>query len=80
MNLQARMSTIIQTLGNMDFNTYRSFKSSERETAEPFRFVDGELIERFLDVDEDVQEEICKGLGPSVEDMRNMVEELKRLH
>jgi DNA damage-binding protein 1 len=80
MNLQARMSTIIQTLGNMDFNTYRSFKSSERETAEPFRFVDGELIERFLDVDENVQEEICKGLGPSVEDMRNMVEELKRLH
>ena len=80
MNLQARMSTIIQTLGNMDFNTYRSFKSSERETAEPFRFVDGELIERFLDVGEDVQEEICKGLGPSVEDIRNMVEELKRLH
>ena len=77
MNLQARMSTIIQTLGNMDFNTYRSFKSSERETAEPFRFVDGELIERFLDVGEDVQEEICKGLGPSVEDIRNMVEELK---
>jgi DNA damage-binding protein 1 len=80
MNLQARMSTIIQTLGTMDFNTYRSFKSTERETAEPFRFVDGELIERFLDVGEDVQEEICKGLGPSVEDMRNMVEELKRLH
>ena len=80
MNLQARMSTIIQTLGNMDFNTYRSFKNSERETAEPFRFVDGELIERFLDVSEEVQEEICKGLGPSVEDVRNMVEELKRLH
>ena len=65
MNLQARMSSIIQTLGNMDFNTYRSFKSSERETAEPFRFVDGELIERFLDVGEEVQDEICKGLGPS---------------
>ncbi len=80
MRLQTRMSTIIQTLGNMDFNMYRAFKNLERETAEPFRFVDGELIERFLDVDEDVQEEICKGLGPSVEDMRNMVEELKMLH
>jgi DNA damage-binding protein 1 len=31
-------------------------------------------------VGEEVQEEICKGLGPSVEDMRNMVEELKRMH
>lgn len=80
MNLQNRMSGIIQTLGNIDFNSHRSFKSTERETAEPFRFVDGELIERFLDVDEETQEEICKGLGPSVEDVRNMVEELKRLH
>lgn len=51
-----------------------------KEDSEPFRFVDGELIERFLDVGEDVQEEICRGLGPSVEDVRNVVEELKRLH
>lgn len=79
MRLQARMAQTIITLGDLDFNTYRSFKNSERETMEPFRFVDGELIERFLDVDEDVQAEICRGLGPSVEDLRNMVEELKRL-
>jgi len=42
--------------------------------------VDGELIERFLDVDEKMQEDICVGLGPSVEDVRNLVEELKRVH
>ncbi len=42
--------------------------------------MDGELVERFLDVDEETQVEICKGLGPSVEDVRNIVEELKRLH
>jgi hypothetical protein len=41
--------------------------------------VDGELIERFLDVDEQTQEDICEGLGPSVEDVRNLVEELKRV-
>ena len=80
MRLQARMSSIILTLGNMDFNRYRSFKIENAEHDEPFRFVDGELIERFLDVAEEVQEDICKGLGPSVEDMRNLVEELKRLH
>jgi DNA damage-binding protein 1 len=80
MRLQARMSSIILTLGNMDFNRYRSFKIENVEHDEPFRFVDGELIERFLDVEEDVQEDICKGLGPSVEDMRNLIEELKRLH
>jgi DNA damage-binding protein 1 len=80
MRLQARMSGIIVTLGDLDFNTYRRLRLQNVEHEEPFRFVDGELIERFLDVDEDIQEEICKGLGPSVEDMRNLVEELKRLH
>lgn len=78
MRLQTKMSDIITTLGNMDFNRYRSFKTDAVEHEEPFRFVDGELIERFLDVEEEVQEEICKGLGPSVEDVRNLVEELKR--
>jgi DNA damage-binding protein 1 len=78
MRLQIRMAQTIITLGGLDFNTYRSFKNTERETTEPFRFVDGELIERFLDLDEEVQQEICKGLGPSVEDVRNLVEELKR--
>jgi DNA damage-binding protein 1 len=71
MRLQSRMSNIIVTLGGIDFNRYRSLKSDETEHEEPFRFVDGELIERFL-------EEICKGLGPSVEDMRNIIEDLKR--
>lgn len=74
------MAQTIITLGGLDFNTYRSFKNEERETAEPFRFVDGELIERFLDVDEEVQKEICIGLGPSVDSVRDLIEELKRLH
>lgn len=80
MRLQSRIVDIVQSPGGLPFNKYRSFKSSERETEEPFRFIDGELIEKFLDISEELQEEICRGLGPSVEDMRNMVEELKRLH
>lgn len=65
---------------SLDFSTYRSFRNAEREGDGPFRFVDGELIERFLDVDEQTQQHICEGLGPSVEAMRNMVEELRRMH
>jgi len=80
LRLQNNMSKIIQTPGQIEFNAYRSFRNAERETEEPFRFVDGQLIERFLDVGEEVQEEICRGLGPGVEDMRGFVEELKRLH
>ena len=65
---------------SVDFQSYRSFRNGEREGDGPFRFVDGELIERFLDVDEETQEQICEGLGPNVEAMRNMIEELRRMH
>lgn len=78
MRLQEQMARLIPTVGDLDFKLYRSFKNTERETLEPFRFVDGELIERFLDLDIELQETICQGLGPSVEDVGNMVEELKK--
>jgi hypothetical protein len=74
------MAELVQSPGHLPFDKYRAFKNVDREGDEPFRFVDGELVERFLDVSESLQEEICNGLGPSVEDIRNMVEELKRLH
>lgn len=66
--------------GELNFEGYRSFRTKERITEEPHRFIDGELIERFLDMDEETQVRVCEGLGPSVEDMRNNVEELKRMH
>lgn len=77
---QSRLADVIETTGNILFSQYRSFRNEERESDGPFRFVDGELLERFLDVDEARQEEIVAGLGPDVEAMRNLVEELKRLH
>ncbi|KXJ95665.1 mono-functional DNA-alkylating methyl methanesulfonate N-term-domain-containing protein [Microdochium bolleyi] len=67
-------------VGNISFDAYRSFRNAEREADAPFRFVDGELVERFLDLPDELQEKACAGLGPSVEDMRTMVEDLKQLH
>lgn len=70
----------METTGNILFSSYRSFRNEERESEGPFRFIDGEFLERFLDIGEERQEEVCKGLGPDVEAMRNLVEELKRMH
>ncbi|KAH7035527.1 mono-functional DNA-alkylating methyl methanesulfonate N-term-domain-containing protein [Microdochium trichocladiopsis] len=67
-------------VGSIHFDAYRSFRNSEREGEAPFRFVDGDLLERFLDLPDELQEQACAGLGPSVEDMRTMVEDLKQLH
>ncbi|CZR63385.1 related to UV-damaged DNA-binding protein [Phialocephala subalpina] len=80
LDLQRNCAAHISTLGNIDFMKYRRYRNSQRESPEPVRFVDGELIERFLDVPEGVQEDICRGLGWEVEDVRGLVEGLKRLH
>ncbi|KAI9827199.1 MAG: hypothetical protein M1832_005336 [Thelocarpon impressellum] len=80
MRLQASLAKVIDSPGHMSFNSYRAFKNTVRETDEPFRFVDGELIERFLDCSELMQEDLVEGLEASAEDVRGMVEGLKRLH
>lgn len=80
MRFQQKLASVVSTPGGIDFKTYRSFRNRARESDAPFRFVDGELIERFLDMDEETQKTVCAGLGPSVEDMCTMVEDLKRMH
>ena len=64
----------------MPFNKFRAFKNMVREAEEPYRFVDGELIEKFLQCPTHLQEEIVKGLGVGIEDITIMVEALRRLH
>ena len=71
---------------------FRAFKNQVREEAEPYRSVDGEQVERFLDLDEDVQENIVTwltdehqmegnagtGKNPDIAGLRTLVEGLKR--
>ncbi|KAK1241340.1 hypothetical protein MKX08_001314 [Trichoderma sp. CBMAI-0020] len=80
MTFQSRLQEYISTPGNLSFDLWRAFRNQSIEGKAPFRFVDGEMIERFLDLDEGKQELVCEGLGPSVEDMRNLIEELRRMH
>ncbi|KAM4060464.1 mono-functional DNA-alkylating methyl methanesulfonate N-term domain-containing protein [Hirsutella rhossiliensis] len=80
MTFQARLQEYIYAPGNIHFDVWRAFRNQAREGDGPYRFVDGEMVERFLDLDEAKQELVCEGLGPSVEDMRNMIEELRRMH
>ncbi|KJZ79173.1 hypothetical protein HIM_01324 [Hirsutella minnesotensis 3608] len=80
MTFQSRLQEYIHAPGNIGFDRWRAFRNQAREGDGPFRFVDGEMVERFLDLDESKQELVCEGLGPSVEDMRNIIEELRRMH
>ena len=82
MTLQSNLGNLVVAPGDVDFAKYRAFKNQVREEEEPNRFVDGELIERFLDLSEDVQQKAVEGLGEEwdVETVRGLVEGLRRLH
>ncbi|MCJ1249851.1 hypothetical protein MMC30_007077 [Trapelia coarctata] len=83
MRLQATLAGYVKSAGNVPFNKYRAFRNEVRGAEEPFRFVDGELVEGFLDLDEGVQERVVGGLGVvvegGVERVRGLVEGLRRL-
>ncbi|KAK5165060.1 uncharacterized protein LTR77_009157 [Saxophila tyrrhenica] len=82
--LQERMAEVVQSPGGVPFKKFRGFRSGVRDAGEegPMRFVDGEVIERFLDLEEGRQEEVVEGLpgGMGVEDVRGVVEGLRGIH
>jgi DNA damage-binding protein 1 len=80
MRLQTKIARLVDSLGHIPFDKYRAYKSGTLEDDEPYRFVDGELIEQFLDCTETTQEDLVEGLHVTVDEVRNMIEELRRLH
>lgn len=83
-DLQTLLAERIPSLGGITFNAFRAFKNQIRQAEEPFRFVDGELIEKFLDLDENVGKEVVGRLSLNpvkwdYEGVRLVVERLKRL-
>ena len=80
MRLQSNIAELVQSPGNVPFDKYRAFKNTVRESEEPYRFVDGELIERYLDIPLKLQEKAIEGLSIDVEDTKGMIEALRRLH
>lgn len=86
MKLQSNIAHRIRGMGEADWQTYRAFRSDVRQAEEPYRFVDGELIEKFLEMSEAEQTLAVEGdtsmdrLGMEAEDVRALVEGLRRLH
>jgi len=79
MRMQAVMARYVHSPGDVEFMKYRAFRNQVREEKEPYRFVDGELIERFLECGEELQQKIVDELGIGLEETRKMVEGLRRL-
>ncbi|KAJ6096377.1 hypothetical protein N7486_007123 [Penicillium sp. IBT 16267x] len=81
MTLQSAIASKIDSLGDLSFDTFRAFRTLTRSADAPYRFVDGELIEKFLTCEPRLQEEIVANVGSSdVEEVKGMIEALRRLH
>lgn len=78
--LQSNLAEFVQSPGHTSFNRFRAFRNSVRESEEPYRFVDGELIERFLDCSPEEQRKSLEGLNADVGQVKAMIESLRRLH
>lgn len=77
--VQKNLTKVIKGVGGFEQEEWRSFRN-ERKTVESRQFLDGDLIERFLDLKPSAMEEVVEGLNCTVEDLTKQIEELARFH
>ncbi|KAF3450343.1 hypothetical protein FNV43_RR06423 [Rhamnella rubrinervis] len=73
------MRKVIKGVGGLSHERWRSF-SNEKKTVEARNFLDGDLIESFVDLSRSKMDEISKQMNVPVEELCKRVEELTRLH
>ncbi|XP_074593114.1 DNA damage-binding protein pic [Brevipalpus obovatus] len=86
---QQKLAKVIKSVGKIDHGLWRSFHT-DRTTEASFGFIDGDLIESFLDLTREKMKEVAQGLMMddgsgmkkecSVDDLIKIVEELTRIH
>ncbi|KAK3200235.1 hypothetical protein Dsin_023650 [Dipteronia sinensis] len=77
--LQTNLRKVIKGVGGLNHEQWRSF-NNEKKTVDAKNFLDGDLIESFLDLNRIRMDEISKAMSVSVEELCKRVEELTRLH
>jgi len=75
--LQEKISKVIKGVGGFSHEQWRSF-SNERKTVTAKNFIDGDLIESFLELKHDKMQEVVKGLDVSVEELTKRIETLQQ--
>ncbi|KAK1309389.1 DNA damage-binding protein 1 [Acorus calamus] len=77
--LQASLVKAIGGVGGLSYDEWRSFCSKKRVYLTK-NFIDGDLIESFMDLPRDRIEEVSVAMGVPVEELCMKVEEMTRLH
>ncbi|RWW05194.1 hypothetical protein GW17_00031546 [Ensete ventricosum] len=77
--LQANLVKVIKGVGGLSHEQWRSF-NNEKKTVDARNFLDGDLIESFLDLSRSRMDEIASSMAVPLEELCKRVEELTRLH
>ncbi|THU68691.1 hypothetical protein C4D60_Mb08t06530 [Musa balbisiana] len=77
--LQANLVKVIKGVGGLSHEQWRSF-NNEKKTVDSRNFLDGDLIESFLDLSRSRMDEIASSMGVTLDELCKRVEELTRLH
>ncbi|KAI4365220.1 hypothetical protein MLD38_021226 [Melastoma candidum] len=77
--LQSNLRKVIKGVGGLSHDQWRSF-NNEKKMVDARNFLDGDLIESFLDLTRGKMDEISRTMGVTVEELCKRVEELTRLH
>ncbi|KAF5741515.1 DNA damage-binding protein 1b-like [Tripterygium wilfordii] len=77
--LRSNLRKVIKGVGGLSHKQWRLFNNKKR-TADAKNFLDGDLIESFLDLSRSHKDEISRAMSVSVEELSKRVEELTRLH
>ncbi|KAM4617194.1 DNA damage-binding protein 1 [Discoglossus pictus] len=89
LDVQNRLNKVIKSVGKIEHSFWRSFHT-ERKTEAATGFIDGDLIESFLDISRPKMQEVVANLQiddgsgmkreTTVDDLIKIVEELTRIH
>ncbi|CAH2326209.1 DNA damage-binding 1 [Pelobates cultripes] len=89
LDVQNRLNKVIKSVGKIEHSFWRSFHT-ERKTESATGFIDGDLIESFLDISRPKMQEVVANLQiddgsgmkreTTVDDLIKIVEELTRIH
>jgi len=81
LKVQHALAQVIKGVGGFRHEDWRSFTNERVAGRESKGFLDGDLIESFLDLRRDKMEEVARLVGgPTVEELSKRIEDLQRLH
>lgn len=76
--LQAQLSKVLKGVGGLDHQKWRAFRNDSMLGSVPMHgFIDGDLVESFLDLPRGVMDQVAEEMGMDAEDISKMIEDIR---